>query len=152
MRVVFRVSWGVPGSSRIITGSSGSKVENGRSNAKLRVWESAASGTVLKGTPRSEHSDNVRGLAMLGKTGLFASCSNDGTILIRTLGDGSVVKSIDMPNHPALNRMSLVYNIVQYVVVFSHTKLVSNTNNKHSNHTGTVVMAVRSCPLVTINA
>ena len=36
---------GVPSSSRIITGSSGSKVENGRSNAKLRVWESVASGT-----------------------------------------------------------------------------------------------------------
>ena len=105
---------GVPGSSRIITGSSGSKVENGRSNAKLRVWESVASGSVLKGSPKLEHSDNVRGLALLGNTGLFASCSNDGTIMIRTLGDGSVVKSIDMPNHPALNRMSLVYDIVQY--------------------------------------
>ena len=88
---------------------------------------------------------------MLGKTGLFASCSNDGTILIRTLGDGSVVKSIDMPNHPALNRMSLVYNIVQYVVVFLHKIGLQHQQQTLEPHRYGV-MAVRSCPLVTINA
>lgn len=107
---------GLPESSAIFTGSSGAKlIADGVTDSKFRVW---ISGTCV-GT-HAEHTSNVRGLVLLrdddGHPKTIVSCSNDGTLMLRSLADGRMIDTIALPNHPLFpKRRPIVYAVVSDV-------------------------------------
>uniref|UniRef100_A0AAV1TF46 Phospholipase A-2-activating protein n=1 Tax=Peronospora matthiolae TaxID=2874970 RepID=A0AAV1TF46_9STRA len=82
---------GLPDGS-FVTGSTGQQVGNSVANFKLRFWSKDAfelTKTLM------DHQGPIRQLVLVPNIG-FMSCSNDGSIKIRTL-DGAVVASMEHP-------------------------------------------------------
>lgn len=82
---------GLPDGS-IVTGSTGRKVGNSVADFKLRFW---AKDTFALTKTLTDHQGPIRQLVLVPDIG-FVSCSNDGSIKLRTL-DGSVVASMEHP-------------------------------------------------------
>ncbi|GLD96122.1 hypothetical protein PINS_up004799 [Pythium insidiosum] len=74
----------------IVTGSTGRQVGNLVVDFQLRFWRDFALVKTVQ-----DHSGPIRQLALLPSIG-FVSCSNDGSIRVRTL-DGDVVAKMDHP-------------------------------------------------------
>ncbi|RLN14969.1 hypothetical protein BBO99_00006574 [Phytophthora kernoviae] len=82
---------GLPDGS-VVTGSTGQQVGNSVADFKLRFW-SNESLTLTK--TMTDHQGPIRQLALVPDIG-FVSCSNDGSIKLRTL-DGTVLASMEHP-------------------------------------------------------
>ncbi|GMF10806.1 unnamed protein product [Phytophthora lilii] len=82
---------GLPDGS-VVTGSTGQQVGNSVADFKLRFW---AKDTFALTKTLADHQGPIRQLALVPDIG-FVSCSNDGSIKLRTL-DGTVVASMEHP-------------------------------------------------------
>ncbi|KAL4108798.1 hypothetical protein PRIC1_000507 [Phytophthora ramorum] len=82
---------GLPDGS-LVTGSTGQQVGNSVADFKLRFW---AKDTLALTKTLADHQGPIRQLALMPDIG-FVSCSNDGSIKLRTL-DGTVVASMEHP-------------------------------------------------------
>ncbi|KAE9047080.1 hypothetical protein PR001_g332 [Phytophthora rubi] len=82
---------GLPDGS-LVTGSTGQQVGNTVADFKLRFW---AKETFALTKTLADHQGPIRQLALVPDIG-FVSCSNDGSIKLRTL-DGAVVASMEHP-------------------------------------------------------
>ncbi|KAG7392932.1 hypothetical protein PHYPSEUDO_013420 [Phytophthora pseudosyringae] len=82
---------GLPDGS-LVTGSTGQQVGNSVADFKLRFW---AKDTFALTKTLTDHQGPIRQLALVPDIG-FVSCSNDGSVKLRTL-DGSVVASMEHP-------------------------------------------------------
>jgi len=82
---------GLPDGS-IVTGSTGQQVGNAVADFKLRFW---AKDTLTLTKTVVDHQGPIRQLALVPDVG-FVSCSNDGSIKLRTL-DGTVLASMEHP-------------------------------------------------------
>ncbi|DBA04148.1 TPA: hypothetical protein N0F65_004256 [Lagenidium giganteum] len=74
----------------IVTGSTGRQVENTVADFKLRFWTNLTLTKTL-----TDHNGPIRQLALVPDIG-FVSCSNDGSIKLRTL-NGEVLQSMEHP-------------------------------------------------------
>ncbi|CAH0473448.1 unnamed protein product [Peronospora belbahrii] len=82
---------GLPDGS-IVTGSTGQQVGNSVTDFKLRFW---AKDTFTLTKTQIDHQGPIRQLVLVPDIG-FVSCSNDGSIKLRTL-DGGVIASMEHP-------------------------------------------------------
>lgn len=82
---------GLPDGS-LVTGSTGQQVGNTVADFKLRFW---AKETFALTKTLADHQGPIRQLVLVPDIG-FVSCSNDGSIKLRTL-DGAVVASMEHP-------------------------------------------------------
>ncbi|CAI5711172.1 unnamed protein product [Hyaloperonospora brassicae] len=82
---------GLPDGS-VVTGSTGQQVGNSVADFKLRFW---SKGSFELTKTLMDHQGPIRQLVLVPDIG-FMSCSNDGSIKIRTL-DGDVVVSMEHP-------------------------------------------------------
>ncbi|KAG3118667.1 hypothetical protein PI124_g4087 [Phytophthora idaei] len=82
---------GLPDGS-LVTGSTGQQVGNSVADFKLRFW---AKDTFALTKTLADHQGPIRQLALVPDIG-FVSCSNDGSIKLRTL-DGTVLASMEHP-------------------------------------------------------
>ncbi|KAL3660933.1 hypothetical protein V7S43_013949 [Phytophthora oleae] len=76
----------------LVTGSTGQQVGNSVADFKLRFW---AKDTFALTNTLMDHQGPIRQLALVPDIG-FVSCSNDGSVKLRTL-DGTVVASMEHP-------------------------------------------------------
>ncbi|GMF30790.1 unnamed protein product [Phytophthora fragariaefolia] len=76
----------------VVTGSTGRQVGNRVADFTLRFW---AKDTLALTKTLADHQGPIRQLALVPDVG-FVSCSNDGSIKLRTL-DGAVVASMEHP-------------------------------------------------------
>ncbi|TYZ59095.1 hypothetical protein PybrP1_007215 [[Pythium] brassicae (nom. inval.)] len=75
----------------IVTGSTGRQVGNAVVDFQLRFWTDFALTKTV-----ADHRGPIRQLVLVPELGGFVSCSNDGSIKVRTL-DGDVVASMEHP-------------------------------------------------------
>lgn len=79
---------------RVVTTSTGESVNEKPANFKVRIWD-GSTGALLQ-PAIVDHTGPIRSVCLLPGMGGFATCSNDGSVIMRT-GDGAAVSTSFQP-------------------------------------------------------
>lgn len=83
----------------VATGSAGIAQNSQISNHSVRIWKiTIATGQVqLLHTVANDHQGPIRDICLNTETGLLATCSNDGTVKVRTTDSGECIETLSFP-------------------------------------------------------
>lgn len=83
----------------VATGSAGIAQNNQIENHSVRLWKIAiASGQVdLLHTVANDHKGPIRDILLVPETGLLATCSNDGTVKLRSVDTATCIETLSFP-------------------------------------------------------